>query len=304
MNERLDKYKGIIPAVLTCFDDNEAVSAQKLEKYVDYLIRSGFKALYLTGSTGEFYYQTVEDRKLVYQTVMEVAKGRVPVIAHVAAATTKMSIELAEYAANVGVDALSAVPPLYYIQSEDAIGDYWDTIANATDCDFIIYNIPGATRYALSEDLYRRMLKNKKVIGVKNTTPAAEDLIRLKAIGGEDVVIFNGPDEQLLSGLCVGADGAIGGNYSMFPELVLKVKELYDRNEIQTARDLQYDIDRIIWKIREGKGDWISMVKAVVCARGNDVGNSRLPMKQCEESDKAIINETVQMIEKSICKYC
>ncbi|MDQ9892902.1 dihydrodipicolinate synthase family protein, partial [Acinetobacter baumannii] len=79
--------------------------------------------------------------------------------------------------------------------------------------DFIIYNIPQLAGTALTLPLLRTMRKNPNVVGVKNSSMATQDIQMFKAEGGEDFVVFNGPDEQLVSGLAIGAQGGIGGTY-------------------------------------------------------------------------------------------
>ena len=100
---KLDKYKGIIPAFYACYDDKGDISPERTEAFTEYLIKKGVNGLYVGGSSGECIYQTIEERKLVLEHVMNVAKGKIPIIAHIAAPSTRHSIELAEHAEKVGV---------------------------------------------------------------------------------------------------------------------------------------------------------------------------------------------------------
>ena len=124
---------------------------------------------------------------------------------------TKDSVELARHAESLGVDAIAAIPPIYFHLPEYSIAEYWNTISNAApNTDFIIYNIPQLAGTALTLPLLRTMRKNPNVIGVKNSSMATQDIQMFKAEGGENFVVFNGPDEQLVSGLAIGAQGGIG----------------------------------------------------------------------------------------------
>ena len=91
-------------------------------------------------------------------------------IAHVAAASTRDSVELAKHAESLGVDALAAIPPIYFRLPEHSIKDYWNAMIDATELDFIIYNIPQLSGYALTPSMFKSMLENPKVIGVKNSS--------------------------------------------------------------------------------------------------------------------------------------
>ena len=209
---KLEKYYNIFPAFYACYDDNGEVSPKRVQELTEHLIKKGVKGVYACGSSGECIYQSVEDRKITLENIMEAAKGRLTVIAHVACNNTKDSVELARHAESLGVDAIAAIPPIYFHLPEYSIAEYWNAISNAApNTDFIIYNIPQLAGTALTLPLLRTMRKNPNVVGVKNSSMATQDIQMFKAEGGEDFVVFNGPDEQLVSGLAIGAQGGIGG---------------------------------------------------------------------------------------------
>ena len=95
-------------------------------------------------------------------------------------------------------------------------------------------------------NLFKRMLENKKVIGVKNSSMPVMDIERFKAAAGENFIVFNGPDEQYVSGRVIGADSGIGGTYAAMPELLLKAEEFVSTGNFEQARSIQRDINDII----------------------------------------------------------
>jgi len=109
----LKKYEGVIPAFYACYDEQGEVSPERTRALVQYFIDKGVQGLYVNGSSGECIYQSVEDRKLILEEVMAVAKGKLTIIAHVACNNTKDSMELARHAESLGVDAIAAIPPIY-----------------------------------------------------------------------------------------------------------------------------------------------------------------------------------------------
>ena len=136
------KYQGIIPAFYACYDEEGAISPDAVRALTRYLIGKGVNGLYVGGSSGECIYQSVAERKLVLENVMAEAKGRVTIIAHVACNNTADSRELAAHAESLGVDAIAAIPPIYFKLPPYAIAQYWNDIsAAAPNTDFIIYNI-------------------------------------------------------------------------------------------------------------------------------------------------------------------
>lgn len=107
---KLEKYYNIFPAFYACYDDNGEVSPKRIQELTEHLIKKGVKGVYACGSSGECIYQSVEDRKITLENIMEAAKGRLTVIAHVACNNTKDSVELARHAESLGVDAIAAIP--------------------------------------------------------------------------------------------------------------------------------------------------------------------------------------------------
>lgn len=299
-----EKYCGIIPAFYACYDEKGEINPKAIEEYTDYLIKKGVKGVYVGGSSGECIYQSVAERKLVLQHVMNRAKGKITVIAHIAANNTSDSMELAAHAESLGVDAIAAIPPIYFHLPDYAIAEYWNDISSAApNTDFIIYNIPQLAGVALSKACLGEMLKNPKLIGVKNSSMPTMDIQIFKSLGGEDFVVFNGPDEQLVSGLAIGADGGIGGTYGVMPEVYIRMKELFDAGEVKRAAEIQNSANEIIYKMCSCRGNMYAVIKAIIKIRENiDLGSVRKPLYPLSEADMMTVRECVDMIDVLIGK--
>ena len=297
------KFQGIIPAFYACYDKNGEIDAAAVRALTEYFLDKGVKGLYVGGSSGECIYQSVAERKLVLENVMAVAKGKLTIIAHVACNNTADSCELAAHAEAQGVDAIAAIPPIYFHLPEYAIAQYWNDIsAAAPNTDFIIYNIPQLAGVALTMPLLRTMLKNPRVIGVKNSSMPVQDIQMFR---DEGAIVFNGPDEQLLSGLAAGAIGGIGGTYGAMPELYMKIRELYLTGNMELGREVQNECCRIIYKMCSAKGNMYAVIKAILRRQGGpDCGGVRLPLAPMVDSDEAIADECAAMIANAIAKYC
>ena len=297
------KYQGIIPAFYACYDAEGAISPQAVRELTQYFIDKGVKGLYVGGSSGECIYQSVEERKVVLENVMAVAKGKLTIIAHVACNNTADSRGLAAHAESLGVDAIASIPPIYFHLPDRAIAKYWNDISDAApNTDFIIYNIPQLAGVALNIPLLKEMLKNPRVIGVKNSSMPVQDIQMWK---DEGAIVFNGPDEQLLSGLAAGAIGGIGGTYGAMPELFLKIRELFLEGKMEQAREIQNECCRIIYKLCSAKGNMYGVIKAVLVKLGGpDCGSVRLPLAALEPGDEAVVEESAKMIQDAIAKYC
>lgn len=303
----ITKYQGIIPAFYACYAGDGSVSPERTKTWAKYLADKGVKGVYVGGSSGECIYQSVEERKQVLEALMEVAKGKMTVIAHVACNNTKDSCELAAHAEKCGVDAIASIPPIYFHLPEQSVAQYWNDIsAAAPNTDFVIYNIPQLAGTALTMSLFREMLKNPRVAGVKNSSMPIQDIQMFKMYGGEDFAVFNGPDEQLVGGLAIGADGAIGGTYGVMPELYLKIYELCKNGEYEKARPIQYAADEIIYEICSCKGNMYAVAKEIIRRReGIDLGDVRRPLASVDkELDEAKIESSLQKICEAVAKYC
>ena len=297
------KYQGIIPAFYACYDAEGAIDPQAVRALTQYLMDKGVKGLYVGGSSGECIYQSVAERKLVLEHVMAVAKGKLTIIAHVACNNTADSRELAAHAEAQGVDAIAAIPPIYFHLPEHAIAKYWNDISDAApNTDFVIYNIPQLAGVALTLPLLHEMQKNPRVVGVKNSSMPVQDIQMWR---DEGVIVFNGPDEQLLSGLAAGAIGGIGGTYGAMPELFLKIRELFLSGEMERAREIQNEVCRIIYKLCSARGNMYAVIKAVLRKQGGpDCGGVRLPLAGLVPGDEAVVEESAEMIAAAIQKYC
>lgn len=302
----ISKYQGIIPAFYACYDETGNVSAARAKRWTEKLVELGVKGVYVCGSSGECIYQSKEERKRTLEAVVEAAQGKLTIIAHVACNNTADSVELAAHAEGLGVDAIASIPPIYFHLPEHAIAQYWNDIsAAAPNTDFIIYNIPQLAGTALTMPLFHEMRKNPRIIGVKNSSMPIQDLQMFKLHGGEDFVVFNGPDEQLVGGLAIGADGGIGGTYGAMVELYLKLFDLCKDRQYDKAREIQYVCDEIIYEMCSAKGNMYAVIKEIICRRyGIDLGGVRKPLANLFPEDEGHIEKCVRMIDRGIEKYC
>jgi N-acetylneuraminate lyase len=300
----IKKYQGIFPAFYACYEDDGSVSPARTRALARHLLEKGVKGLYVGGSSGECIYQSVAERKVILENVMAEVGGKLTVIAHVACNNTADSQALARHAEAQGVDAIAAIPPIYFHLPPYGIAQYWNDIsAAAPNTDFIIYNIPQLAGVALTIPLLQEMRKNPRVIGVKNSSMATQDIQMWKDEGGADFVVMNGPDEQFISGLAIGATGGIGGTYAVMPELFNKMFTLYQAGEMATAAQIQNEVCRIIYKMCSAHGNLYAVMKAILKKHGCDIGTVRKPLPALIDSDLAIVDEASAQIDAAIARF-
>ena len=263
---------GAYSALYTPFTKEGALNEAMIEKVIGYGISRGLNGFYLTGSTGEGFLLSKEERKRVYARAVKAAKGRAKLIAHVGCLATDDAVELAQYAAKVGIDWVSSVAPVYFGQNFDAAFDHYKRISNATDLPFMIYSI-GAD---IVPDRDARFFDLKNVKGMKYTNYKYWTVQALRNRLSKEVIFFAGADEQVLSALSTGIfSGCIGTSQNIIPAHFAKICALAAENNFAEAAKLQAEVVRFVEQlIAKPNGSWHkSMMKYI----GLDCGEGRAP---------------------------
>lgn len=293
-NFEMGEIKGVIAAMLTIFDENEEIDVKRTEDFVEFLISRGVQGLYLTGSTGEGFLMSGEERRKVVEIVVRKVAGRIPIIVHVGDIGTKKSVELAVHAYEAGADAVSSVPPFYWKFNEEDIYHYYKDISEATPLPMIIYNVPLAG--LMGTELLVKLSKLPNVKGIKFTGKDHDQMGHLIEILHPEIKIFSGCDEMALSGISVGADGIIGSFYNVMPELFLKLTEKMEENDLQAAMRLQKIGTEII--LEAIQYDYLALMRNMIRWQGIDAGYSRRPFKNYREDELTSLREKMRNIRE------
>jgi len=272
MDKCFNGMEGAFAALYTPFKSDGSLNEGMIEKQVEYGIRKGLKGFYLTGSTGESFLLTKDERKRVYSRAVKAAKGRAKIIAHVGAMNADDACELARAAAKAGVDWVSAVGTVYFGQCFDANLDYYQRVSGATDLPFMVYSL-GAD---VVPDRDVRFFDLKNVKGMKYTNYKYWNVTQLKNRLSKEAVFFAGADEQVLNALASGVfAGCIGTSDNMYPEAFVKMCDLAKANDFAAAQPIMDDVVRHVeLMIAKPNFTWHkSMMKYI----GLDVGEGRAP---------------------------
>ena len=287
MNE---KFQGIFPALLTPFDENGKVNKKVLEEITEYNINKGVDGFYVGGSTAEAFLLTEDERVEVMKIVSGVARGRATLIAHIGCISTTQAIQLAKKAKEFGYDAISSVAPFYYKFSFAEIKKYYFDIVDAVDLPMLIYNFPAFSGVTLTADNISEFLQDDRFLGVKHTSNDYFAMEQFKS-AFPDKVVYNGFDEMFMSGLAMGADGAIGSTFNVMAEKFIKLRQLFKENKVEEARKVQKEanvIIRALCKVGVMQGE-----KALMDALGFDMGPARAPFLPLTEEQKKELLDVV-----------
>lgn len=291
----IQDFKGVVPALLTVFDQDENIDEVGMRQLVSHLIDRGVNGLYLTGSTGEGFTMSSEERMRVVEIVMDEVAGRVPVVVHVGAIGTKLSIELAQHAERVGATGISSVPPFYWRFNEDQIVKYYEDIANATSLPMIVYNVPLVG--LLGMNAIKRLAKIENVKGIKYTALSLYEITQIKDEIGEDFLVYSGADEMAMAGLLAGADGIVGSFYNVMPELFINIYKAVQDKQLEEATRLQKQAVEIIMYALSYPS-FYALMKVMLKWMGINAGYCRRPFENVTPENEAIYKEGFKALKE------
>ncbi|MGF6270362.1 N-acetylneuraminate lyase [Lelliottia nimipressuralis] len=240
------QLRGVMAALLTPFNSQQALDKESLRRLVQFNIQQGIDGLYVGGSTGEAFVQSLAEREQVLEIVAEEAKGKVTLIAHVGCVSTAESQQLAAEASRIGFDAVSAVTPFYYPFSFEEHCDHYRAIIDSSDgLPMVVYNIPALSGVKLSLDQINTLVTLPGVGALKQTSG---DLFQMEQIrrAHPDLVLYNGYDEIFASGLLAGADGGIGSTYNIMGARYQAIAKAIREGDNTTAQHLQSECNKVI----------------------------------------------------------
>lgn len=281
------KFKGIIAALVTPYDKQMRVDTAAMKKLVRYLIHKGADGFYVGGSTGEAFLLTQDERKSILEAVVEENNGEKQVIAHIGSISTQFACDLAVHAEKSGVDAVSAISPFYYKFSQDEVKGYFTDIMNSCASPMFIYNFPNLSGFSLTPEMLDELCGSKRLAGVKFTSSNFYDMERMKH-AHPDLIIWNGFDEMLLSGLAAGADGAIGSTYNILMPIAKQVYNSFHSGNIDEARRYQSLINEMVTISK--KHNNLKVTKKVLELEGIPVGSCRAPFTPLTEQDMPAVH--------------
>lgn len=291
----MKKLYGVITAMTTPFDEKGQVDAEALEQQTEFLIGKGVDCLYPTGTTGEMYLCSAEERELIAETVVKKAAGRVTVFIHVGAMTQDETIRLARHAHKTGADGVGVVTPSYFTVDERAMIAYYKEVCGALPQDFpvYVYVIPQlAHNDILPETMEKICAACPNVVGVKYSYPDMSRIMKYLRVKGGDFSVVFGADHLFLPALAAGCDGTVSGCSGPFPEPFVEVYRQFKAGNLEAAQKAQDHANDIVWLMKSGSD--MSIFKNILTFRGVRGGHMRKPLLDLPETDVAKLRQDVE----------
>jgi 4-hydroxy-tetrahydrodipicolinate synthase len=210
-------FFGSIPALVTPFAAGR-VNEAAFRELVDWQIEEGSNALVPCGTTGEAATLSADEHRRVIEITVEVARGRVPVIAGCGSNNTAHAIELTKAAKEAGADAALHVPPYYNRPNQDGIYGHLAAVADL-DIPIVLYNVPGRTITDISVETMARLSRLPNVIAVKDATGNLGRVTAQRLACGEEFIQLSGNDETALAFNAMGGVGCISVTANVAPRL-------------------------------------------------------------------------------------
>lgn len=231
-------WRGVFPAVTTQFKEDLSIDYADTQRVVDDLIRDGVTGIIAMGTCGENNSLSAEEKRLLLKAIVDVVKGRVPVITGVSELTTPLAQAWVRDAQAIGADGLMVLPAMVYVPKPEELVAHLTAVAQATELPIMLYNNPPAYRVTITNEVLEALRPVKNIVAIKESTPDTRRFTDLFNAFGDRYVVFAGLDDVAFEGLLLGAQGWVSGLTSAFPqESVMLVKAL-EAGDIATARDI------------------------------------------------------------------
>ena len=286
------KFEGIIPALVTPFDKNEAVNYPAIAKLTDALVGQGVGGLFVCGSTGEWWALSDEERMKVAEASVEAAAGRIKIMVHAGANSTRSAIALARHAEKAGAQAISLLPPVGRPWSSAEVWAHFRAVADSTSLPLYLYHLPQVYGDLITVPKFIEAMETMPTLkGVKFSSYRIDDMIHLRLLAKGRLNILSGCGEQLLSAVVNGAEGSICSWYNFLPRLGNKIIELAKANRVEEARKLQ---DLFVGFGMSCISNVMGNLKFLLATRGFEVGQPRLPMLPPTEEQRQTMLKAVK----------
>jgi 4-hydroxy-tetrahydrodipicolinate synthase len=286
-------FKGSITALATPFK-NGKVDESAFQKFVAWQIAEGINGVVPCGTTGESPTLTHDEHKRVVELCIEVAKGKVPVIAGTGSNSTDEAIDLTRHAEKAGADAALVVLPYYNKPTPEGQYQHFKAIHDATNIPIVIYNVPPRSVVDMSVETMARCAKLPRIVGVKDATADLARPIRTRIAIGKDFCQLSGEDATALPFLIQGGHGCISVTSNAAPKLTSEMHAAWQKGDIDGAMAINEKLmpinDAMFCETSPGP------VKFALSLLGHGTSELRLPLAPIAEASRAKVEAAMKKV--------
>jgi len=282
------KFEGILPAVITPFNQEGRVEFEYFRKIVRFHLEKGVHGFFACGTVGEGSLMSIKQRKAVAEAILKETANRVPVIVHVGTTNTEETVELAKHADEMGAAAVGAISPYYFKPDLEMLTEHYRLIAKAVDIPLFIYNFPQNTGFNITPEMMKELCKIENVVGLKDSSGNLAQLREIIETVPKPITVINGADDLLFAALMVGANAQISAIANVAPELSVELYKAFERGEYRKALNLQTKINAVK---RALEGPPIAPIKAALELRGVKAGFPKRPLRPLKTEEATTLKE-------------
>jgi len=280
-----DGFKGVFAALVTPMTEQEEIDLDVLRDFTEYQISEGVHGLIPLGSTGEFYALSPDERSNVLKTTIEVAAGRVPVLAGTNGGSTREVVSYSQQAERLGACGVLLAPPYYSLPTLDELYEHFRIINDSIGIPIMLYNYPGRTGVDMTPDFVERLIELENIQYIKESTGDITRISDLILRCSDCLQVFCGCDTITLESFMLGAVGWVGGIVNVLPRSHVKLYDLaVIQQDITAARELYYEILPAL-RLIEGSGKYTQLVKAGCGIMDHPVGHPKGPLMSVNEQE-------------------
>ena len=287
-------WAGVYPAATTQFRPDMSVDIDATQKVQDGLIRDGVHGLVLMGTVGEGNSLEPEEKRQVLKASMEVAAGRVPVIAGVSEMTTPRAVAFAKDAEKIGASGLMVLPAMVYVPTEDELIAHFRAVAESVSTPIMLYNNPPSYRVNIGLRTMEALADLPNVVSLKESSPDTRRFTDIYNLMGDRYVLFAGLDDVALEALMLGAAGWVSGLTNAFPSESIALWDAFKRGDYQTALSIYRWFMPLLHL--DAEHDLVQTIKLAEQVMGRGSERVRPPRYQLSGERRA---QVIAMVEKA-----
>jgi 4-hydroxy-tetrahydrodipicolinate synthase len=292
----MSDFHGVFPYLVSPIDDAGRVKADVLARLGDDLIKAGVHGLTPLGSTGEFAYLSNEQRAEIVRATVAAAAGRVPVVAGVAATSTRDAVAQAQRYQKLGAAGILAILESYFPLADAQVEMYFRAIADAVDVPVVLYTNPHFQRSDLSLDVIARLSEHPRIRYIKDASANTGRLLSImNRCAGLNV--FSASAHIPAAVMLIGGVGWMAGPACVIPRQSVRLYELCGAGNWPEAMALQ----RTLWRINEvfARFNLAACIKAALQLQGYEVGDPVAPQRPLNADERRVVEAALAAAEKS-----
>ncbi len=289
MTRRGSDFAGVSVAIVTPFRDG-AIDFARLKQQIDFLVEAGVTCLCPVGTTGESPTLTHEEHERVIGEVVQLAAGRVKVMAGTGSNSTDEALRLTRFAAQAGADAALMVAPYYNKPTQEGFFQHYRAIAEQVGLPICVYNIPGRTGKNIEPETMARLAELPNITMVKEATGSLDQASQI--LNTTQLTVLSGDDSLTLPLLSIGAEGVISVVAAIVQAAMKELVELFRSGDASTACECHHRLFPLCRDMLSLATNPIP-IKAAMRILGRDSGELRLPMTPLTPDQEASLKQTL-----------